>query len=551
MANFQPLKNRFIKLLEENISVFQISGRFIDCGCGRGDVAEYMIRNPSFKQGYAFDLAVTDEQIHSGGQREGVGDLTYTREANTLPATADLGFLLDVIEHVPDPQKMLCEIREYLRPEGWLMLTVPYNPYEWGVDDEFYGHLRRLSLRGMVALLENNGWEVIRLLDPTFPSFWFIRRVYLLSRRFSTLVKATPEDPLNKTDDFGKTLKSSKQCAHGCDGFVSRALSSTLVPWSLVRRFDLYFESVFRGFELFAVCRKRSGSRECGVCKNGQFTYSRFFSHFSMQKCTYCSTEKILSCADRQIPSRDVHSLRFPIIRRLLVALRGGRLHRLSKLSVPQKTMAILSRTEQSADVGKLDQDWTLDNWHDAKQFDDPSVLSTQVGSGRYGVVAMVHAVELFKEVGDAINLLDDLVAPGGYAYFEYPNSRSWLKKLLQWRWFGYDPPFHRYIIDSASLSDQMGLRNYRLVEESHFAAEYSFFFFAQSILNTLFPFQRDSLFGWLSGKKINMWQSFMAWISLSLLAILLPFFIVYQILASSFRRGCVVRQLYRKTDIT
>lgn len=552
MANFQPLKNRFIMVLEENLQIFQIRDCFIDFGCGRGDVSEHLMQQSRFKQGYAFDLAVTEEQIGSRGLRKGGGHLSYVRSAADLPAAADLALLLDVIEHVPSSEKMLGEIREHVRPAGWLILTVPYNPHEWGVDDEFYGHLRRLSLRGMVSLLENNGWEVIRLLDPTFPSFWFIRRVYLWVQRLTPAQAIDGPDEKSEvnTDDLGKTFKSSRQSPHGCNGIISRGLSSTLVPWSLARKFDLYFESIFRGFELFAVCQKRIASRDCGVCRNGHFTFYRFFSRYSLQKCTYCSTEKIIVRREEGLPPRDIHRLNPAALRWLLTSLRGGRLRRLSRLSVSTKNMAVLSRTEQAVDMGRLDPGWTLVNWHDEELFEDPQKLLTRTKKNCCGVVALVHVIELFKDVGEAIQLLDDLVAPGGYAYLEFSSSRSWLKGLLKWRWFGYDPPFHRYIVDSASLSDQMGLRNYRLVEESHFAAEYSFFFFAQSLLNGLFPFQRDSLFRWLSGQTTSIGQSIMVWLSLPLLLLLLPLFAIYQLMASTFRRGCVVRQLYRKTDI-
>jgi hypothetical protein len=73
---------------------------------------------------------------------------------------------------------------------------------------------------------------------------------------------------------------------------------------------------------------------------------------------------------------------------------------------------------------------------------------------------------------------------------------------------------------------------------------------FAQSLINTAFPFQRDALLHWLAGRTLSGGEAVMAWISAPLLLFLLPLYALYQPLASLFRSGCVIRQLYRRTDI-
>ncbi|MCX5815373.1 MAG: methyltransferase domain-containing protein [Proteobacteria bacterium] len=548
MANFQPLKDRFIKVLEENLRVFQIGGVFFDYGCGRGDVAEHLICNPVFTQGYAYDLAVTEEQIQSGGVRAGGGHLTYLRRTDELPDKADLAVLLDVIEHVHDPERVFHEIADHVRKDGWLILTMPYNPHEWGIDDEFYGHLRRLSLRGSISLLENSGWNVIRLLDPTFPSFWFIRRGYLLLRALTS--SSVQQQPAKHMGDIEKTLKSARDSAWDYGGIIPRLLANSLVPWMLVRRFDIYFESFFRGFELFVVCQKRSTSRDCSVCLNGHFTFQSFFHRYNLQKCTFCATEKVLPRVEGDLLPRDTDHLRSRLARRFLTATQNSRLRNLLGLPVKEKTIIVISRGAQALQTQVVPADWHLTQCHGNDLLNQNRMLRFHPDGARYGVVAMIHLIELFEEVSDAIRILDDMVAPGGYAYLEFPNSRSILKKVLRWRWFGYDPPMHRYVLDPLSLADQLGMRNYRLIRESHFAPEYSFYIFAQIIINTVFPFQRDALFDWLLNKETSGIKGIMTLLSLLLMPLLLPLFLMYQPLASLLRRGCVTCQLYRKTDV-
>jgi SAM-dependent methyltransferase len=167
-----------------------------------------------------------------------------------------------------------------------------------------------------------------------------------------------------------------------------------------------------------------------------------------------------------------------------------------------------------------------------------------------YGVVTLFHVVEHTENLSRALDRLDRLVMPGGYLVLEYPNARSLLKALLGWRWFGYDPPYHRLQVNPTVLADRLGLKNYRLLGEQHFSLEYSFFIFAQSLVNLLLPFQRDALYRLLRGRAESEGERLWAFLSVPLFVLLLPLFLVYQPLASLLRRGCVVRQVFKRTDI-
>ncbi|MEW6270146.1 MAG: methyltransferase domain-containing protein, partial [Thermodesulfobacteriota bacterium] len=168
----------------------------------------------------------------------------------------------------------------------------------------------------------------------------------------------------------------------------------------------------------------------------------------------------------------------------------------------------------------------------------------------RYGVVSLFHVIEHTSDLSRTMSELDHLVMPGGFLVLEYPNGRSFLKACLGWRWFGYDPPFHRLQVNPTVLADRLGLENYRLLEEDHFSLEYSFFVFAQSVVNLLMPFQRDALYRWLCGRSGNAFERACAVLSMPLFALLLPLFLIYQPLVGLLHRGCIVRQVFRKTDI-
>ena len=49
----------------------------------------------------------------------------------------------EVLEHIDDDALALKQWREYLRPSGWLLLSVPAHQDQYGAADELVGHYRR------------------------------------------------------------------------------------------------------------------------------------------------------------------------------------------------------------------------------------------------------------------------------------------------------------------------------------------------------------------------------------------------------------------------
>jgi SAM-dependent methyltransferase len=82
--------------------------------------------------------------------------------ADSLPfreAAFDVVLATEVLEHVADVRATLSEIRRVLRPEGWLVVSVPflYPTHEAPFD------YRRFTHFGLVALLERAGFDSISI----------------------------------------------------------------------------------------------------------------------------------------------------------------------------------------------------------------------------------------------------------------------------------------------------------------------------------------------------------------------------------------------------
>jgi 2-polyprenyl-3-methyl-5-hydroxy-6-metoxy-1,4-benzoquinol methylase len=100
-------------------------GHILDVGCGVGNYLELFQTNPKFTlegveySSYAAQKAIDKEiKVHKGDLRElALGGNRY-----------DLITVLYVLEHVREPVELLCEIARLLKPDGYVILSVPnYN----------------------------------------------------------------------------------------------------------------------------------------------------------------------------------------------------------------------------------------------------------------------------------------------------------------------------------------------------------------------------------------------------------------------------------------
>jgi SAM-dependent methyltransferase len=79
------------------------------------------------------------------------------------PGSVDVVVLLDVLEHMADPVRVLAHVRTALRPGGGVVVTVPAYPFLHGDWDRALGHHRRYTARMLRAQVAEAGLEVERL----------------------------------------------------------------------------------------------------------------------------------------------------------------------------------------------------------------------------------------------------------------------------------------------------------------------------------------------------------------------------------------------------
>lgn len=74
----------------------------------------------------------------------------------------DAFLMLDVLEHIEQDLESLREARRVLRPGGLGIVLAPAYPFLFSAWDNYVGHYRRYSRRGLCALAREAGFEVER-----------------------------------------------------------------------------------------------------------------------------------------------------------------------------------------------------------------------------------------------------------------------------------------------------------------------------------------------------------------------------------------------------
>lgn len=90
------------------------------------------------------------------------GEITYVCDLSEIPVPSqkyDLVLLTQVLEHLPEPEKVLIELNRVLQPGGELWLSTPLYYEEHEIPYDFY----RYTQYGLQHLLHKTGYKVKRI----------------------------------------------------------------------------------------------------------------------------------------------------------------------------------------------------------------------------------------------------------------------------------------------------------------------------------------------------------------------------------------------------
>jgi SAM-dependent methyltransferase len=170
-------RERLRFLLERLRPMLERDPRTLDSGCGRAGFAREATHAAT-----GFTVAC---DFQAQPEWENVPErLSYVvGDATRLPfrdAAFDLSVALDVVEHFPDDQAPLAELRRVTAESGHVGLTVPAFQTLWSPFDETVGHYRRYDAP---ALEQACATADLRPVSTTYFFAWLVAPAWLLRHR--------------------------------------------------------------------------------------------------------------------------------------------------------------------------------------------------------------------------------------------------------------------------------------------------------------------------------------------------------------------------------
>ena len=130
----------------------------------------------------------------------------------------------EVIEHIEDDIAAMKQWKDYLKPGGLVILSVPAHKKKWNVTDLLAGHYRRYDKKDIISLVDRTGFELIQTITCGWPVSWFIERLRLISRKVK--IKRSGIHPSELCEgDFERTIQS------GMDRNLETKLFSIYGSW--------------------------------------------------------------------------------------------------------------------------------------------------------------------------------------------------------------------------------------------------------------------------------------------------------------------------------
>jgi SAM-dependent methyltransferase len=130
----------------------------LEAGCGPGGNLAMLAE---FGRVSAFDPS--DYAVEAARQF-GIADVRRGELPSGIPFDCrfDVVVALDVVEHVDDDHGAVRALASRMKPEGWLVMTVPAYAFLWSEHDARNHHKRRYSRGDFRRLLELNGVTLTR-----------------------------------------------------------------------------------------------------------------------------------------------------------------------------------------------------------------------------------------------------------------------------------------------------------------------------------------------------------------------------------------------------
>jgi hypothetical protein len=139
------------------------------------------------------------------------------------PGSVDAVGIFDVLEHIENEREFLTEIRNCMAQDSMLYITVPAYKALWSGSDE-KGHFRRYNMRTLSKIVQESGFEVVRM---TFFFRYLVIPIFLLRALPHKLFKRESAVRPSKAKDKNRSqLTTNSAIEHIVDLLVNKEIRS-------------------------------------------------------------------------------------------------------------------------------------------------------------------------------------------------------------------------------------------------------------------------------------------------------------------------------------
>ncbi len=172
-------RNRILEDVLKSLDAQLPAGYFaLELGCGNGNTLR--VTESACQRG-----KVTGSDLFFSGLRLArlrVSCPLVQADVQALPFERKFSLVgfFDVLEHIRDDRGFIEKVKQILLPGGYLVVTVPADPALWSYFDEASHHERRYTSEALTQLLEESGYEIVRMtafMSLTYPVVWLRRKL--------------------------------------------------------------------------------------------------------------------------------------------------------------------------------------------------------------------------------------------------------------------------------------------------------------------------------------------------------------------------------------
>lgn len=121
----------------------------------------------------------------------------------------DIVAAYEVLEHIKDDYEAIEQWKNYLKPNGKLIISVPANPKKWGANDVYSGHYKRYIKSELIDLLNRANMSLYCLYTYDFPSSIILDplRDYEANKKLKKIDNSSDKDQLTKISGIDRSQK--------------------------------------------------------------------------------------------------------------------------------------------------------------------------------------------------------------------------------------------------------------------------------------------------------------------------------------------------------